>query len=74
MERPSKVTVQGLDAEGGGVEVEADALFARALQHELDHLDGILFPDRLSPLKRRLLLAKWKKLQAEAEPASGGRP
>ena len=46
--------------------LEAEGLFARALQHEIDHLDGVLFIDRLSPLKRQLLLKKWRKLQAEA--------
>jgi peptide deformylase len=36
---------------------------ARAVQHEIDHLDGVLFLDHLSPLKRRMLLKKWKKLR-----------
>ena len=40
-------------------------LFARALQHEIDHLDGVLFIDRLSTFKRRALLKKWKKSQKE---------
>jgi peptide deformylase len=78
VERPWAVEVQALDPVGQPVTVEADALLARALQHEIDHLDGILFPDRVSPLKRKLLLAKWKKLQAEAEAEAregiGGRP
>jgi peptide deformylase len=43
--------------------VEARDLAARAVQHEIDHLDGILFIDRLSPLKRRLLLRKWERLR-----------
>ena len=59
------VRVEGRDPDGNEVVIEADELFARALQHEIDHLDGILFPDRVSPLKRRMLLKKWKKLQAE---------
>ena len=63
--RPARVTVQGLDAEGDPVEVEAEGLLARALQHEIDHLDGVLFIDRLSPFKRRSLLKKWKKSQKE---------
>ncbi len=69
VERPVSVVVDGEDVEGRSVRVEADGLFARALQHEIDHLDGVLFVDRLSPLKRQMLLKKWRKLQAEpAEP------
>ncbi len=63
--RPARVTVRGFDAEGETVEVEADGLLARALQHEIDHLDGILFIDRLSAFKRRALLKKWRKSQKE---------
>ena len=63
--RPERVTVRGFDAEGQAIEVEADGLLARALQHEIDHLDGILFIDRLSAFKRRALLKKWKKSQQE---------
>jgi len=37
-------------------------LLARVLQHEVDHLDGVLFIDRVSPLKRKLLIDKWKKM------------
>ncbi|MFQ5538470.1 MAG: peptide deformylase [Gemmatimonadota bacterium] len=67
VERPWAVRVEGFDPEGNEVAIEADELFSRAMQHEIDHLDGILFPDRLTPLKRRMLLKKWKKLRAEAE-------
>ena len=63
--RPARVTVRGFDPEGEAVEVEAEGLLARALQHEIDHLDGVLFIDRLSPFKRRGLLKKWKKSQKE---------
>ena len=63
--RAACVTVRGFDAEGQAIEVEADGLLARALQHEIDHLDGILFIDRLSTFKRRALLKKWKKSQKE---------
>ena len=66
VERPLSVVVDGKDPEGRGVRLEAEGLFARALQHEIDHLDGVLFIDRLSPLKRQLLLKKWRKLQAAA--------
>lgn len=67
VERASDVHVEGVDPDGRSIRVEAQDLFARALQHEIDHLDGILFVDRVSGLKRRVLMKKWKKLQAEAE-------
>jgi peptide deformylase len=65
VERPAKVRVEARDPEGEPIEMEADDLLARALQHEVDHLDGILFIDRVSALKRRMLLKKWKKLEEE---------
>ena len=67
VERASDVHVEGVDQDGRSVRVEAQDLFARALQHEIDHLDGILFVDRVSGLKRRMLMKKWKKLRAEVE-------
>ncbi len=63
--RPVAVRVEGRDPDGEEVIIDADDLYARALQHEIDHLDGVLFLDRVSPLKRRMLLKKWKKLEAE---------
>lgn len=63
VERPARVKVSGLDQEGATLTVEADGLLARILQHEIDHIDGVLFIDRVSPLKRKLLVDKWKKLQ-----------
>lgn len=63
--RPVSVRVEGQDPDGKDIVVEADGLFARALQHEIDHVDGILFIDRVSPLKRKMLLKKWKKLEEE---------
>ena len=65
VQRPISVRVEGSDPDGNDVIIEADELFARALQHEIDHLDGILFVDRVSPLKRRMLMKKWRKLEAE---------
>ena len=62
--RPVHVTVEALSPEGDTVCIEADDLLARALQHEVDHLDGVLFIDRLSPLKRGILLKKWRKALA----------
>ena len=61
VERPAEVTVEGRDVRGEPLALSARGIFARALQHEIDHLDGVLFLDRLSPLKRRMLLAKWRK-------------
>ena len=65
VERPTTVVVEGLDREGNPVRMDADGFVARILQHEVDHLDGILFLDRVSPLKRRMLLTKWKKVKPD---------
>ena len=65
VQRPARVTVEGRSPEGDPVRIEADGMLARALQHEIDHLDGVLFIDRVSPLKRRLLLRKWRKSRAK---------
>jgi len=59
------VRVKGLDANGQYLELETDGLLSRAVQHEIDHLDGILFIDRVSSLKREILLNQWKKVKAE---------
>jgi peptide deformylase len=59
--RPYRVLVKGLNLEGQGVEIEGEDLMARVLCHEIDHLDGKLFTDRLSPLKRSLVRKKLKK-------------
>ncbi len=63
--RPVAVRVEGKDPDGNNVVVEADELYGRALQHEIDHVNGILFLDRVSALTRKMLLKKWKKLEAE---------
>jgi peptide deformylase len=60
VERPKSVTVRALDRHGKIFEVEATDLLARCLQHEIDHLDGKLFLDYLSVLKRTAALAKWR--------------
>ena len=59
--RPARVGVETTDETGQRKRVEGTGLFARAIQHEIDHLDGILFLDRIGPLKRRRLLADYKK-------------
>ncbi|HXG30997.1 MAG TPA: peptide deformylase [Thermodesulfobacteriota bacterium] len=58
VKRKERVRVQALNRRGEPFEVEGTGLLARALQHEIDHLDGILFIDRLSKLKRELLKKK----------------
>jgi peptide deformylase len=63
VERPKSVTVRAMDRDGKHYEVEATDLLARCLQHEIDHLDGKLFLDYLSVLKRTAALAKWKLQQ-----------
>jgi peptide deformylase len=61
VERAAKVRVAALDRDGAPVEIEAQGLLAIALQHEIDHINGILFIDRLSRLKRELVKRKYKK-------------
>jgi peptide deformylase len=63
--RPGRVVLEGFDPMGSPIRIEAEGLLSRVLQHEVDHLEGILFFDRISPLKRRLLLSKYKKLLLE---------
>jgi peptide deformylase len=59
--RPEHVRVKGLDSQGGERVYEGSELLARAFCHEIDHVDGLLFVDRLSPLKRDLLKRKLRK-------------
>lgn len=65
VKRPSRVVVEATDDCGEKITIEADDLLATCLQHEIDHLDGILFIDRISRLRRRRLLAQYNKLQEE---------
>lgn len=59
--RHARVTVKGLDREGQPVTLTGEGLLAVVLQHEVDHLDGVLFIDRISRLKRSLYLRRLKK-------------
>jgi peptide deformylase len=59
--RPDRVVLEATDQDGQTYQRELTGLPARAVQHEIDHLDGILFLDHLSLLKRKRLLARWKK-------------
>ena len=65
--RAEWVKVRAQDVTGKTFEVEGSELLARALQHEIDHLDGVLFIDRISRLKRELVLRKIKKMQKNGE-------
>ena len=61
--RPARVKVRALDREGRERDIEAEGLLARALQHEIDHLNGILFVDRLRPLYRRSIVRRIERLR-----------
>ena len=63
VKRAERVKVRALDAEGQPFELEADGLLAVCIQHEIDHLDGKVFVDYLSPLKRRMVEKRLKKQQ-----------
>jgi peptide deformylase len=65
--RAARVKVRAQNVRGEWFEVEGDELLARALLHEIDHLDGVLFIDRLSRLKRELVLRKIRKMQRNGE-------
>ena len=62
VERPARVKLRYLNYQGEQVEEDADGLFAVCIQHEMDHLDGVLFIDHLSRLKREQAIKKVKKL------------
>ena len=61
VQRFLRVTVKALDPQGKEVEITREDLVARALQHEIDHLEGILFVDKIGRAKRQMLLEKWSK-------------
>jgi peptide deformylase len=69
VERPERVRVRYLDYEGEIREIEADGTLATCLQHEMDHLEGTLFVDHISALKRGIILRKLKKLKKLEAPA-----
>jgi len=66
--RAERITVRALDAEGRAGTREADGLLALCIQHEMDHLEGKVFVERLSQLKQRRILARFRKQQRRAEP------
>lgn len=63
VERPAIVRVKYLDYDGKEAEMEAEGLLSHCVQHEIDHLNGVLFIDHLSSLKRNMLMKKYKKNQ-----------
>lgn len=67
VERPATVSVEYLDRDGKAQTVEADGLLATCLQHEIDHLNGILFIDYISRLKREMVIKKFTKAAKSAK-------
>ncbi len=65
VKRAARVKVRAQDRMGKFFEVEAEGLLAKALQHEIDHLNGLLFVDHLSPLKKNIFKRRYKKMAAE---------
>lgn len=71
--RPAEVRVQFLDESGVSVERDFDGLWAVSVQHQIDHLDGMMFFDRLSSVRRRRLIEGWRKSQQRARRAKAVR-
>ncbi|MEP7453172.1 peptide deformylase [Phyllobacterium sp. SB3] len=69
VERPKQVRVSYVDIDGKAHEVDADGLLATCLQHEIDHLNGVLFIDYISRLKREMVVKKFKKLAKDRPPS-----
>ena len=67
VKRAERILVEALDREGSPIRFEAEGLLARCIQHEIDHLDGICFVDRLGPVKRSLFRRKWAKMRPKEE-------
>lgn len=63
--RAKRIEVKGYDRKGRELRLEGEGLLAKCLQHEIDHLDGICFVDRLSPLKKAIFRKKWPKILAK---------
>ena len=67
VERSEQVIVTFLDTEGGQQKIDVGWPLAGAIQHECDHLDGVLYPDKMKPLARKFILRKFKKLKSKVE-------
>ena len=72
VKRPEKVRVSALNREGGAFEVEGDGIMAKVLQHEIDHLDGVLVIDHFSTIRRNLLRGQLRRLQREGKRQTPG--
>lgn len=68
MARPKEVLMRGWSLDGTEIEIEADELMARLFQHELDHLQGVLMFDRMTPEQRKEALAEYRRLQELVTP------
>ncbi len=68
VKRPERIVVDGINLQNESVRIEADGLLARVLQHEIDHLNGVLFIDRINGLKRQLLKEELLKIQQAERP------
>jgi peptide deformylase len=66
VERPAGIRVRALDLEGNPLEFEAEGFLARALQHEVDHLNGVLFIDLLDQADRQRVAEEWQEISAES--------
>ena len=71
--RAEIVTVKGCDRDGNSIEIKAEGLLARVFQHEIDHINGVLFIDRISSLKRGLFLRRMKKRERQLKAEMSGR-
>jgi peptide deformylase len=60
--RPNQVLMRGLDLDGNTVEIEADELAGRLFQHELDHLNGVLMFDRMTPEQRKQAMSEYRRI------------
>ncbi len=65
VERPARIKVRYLDQDNAEQELEADGLLATCIQHEMDHLEGVIFVDHISSLKRRMILRRLTKLKKQ---------
>jgi peptide deformylase len=74
MLRPKTVLVHGVGLDGNEVEIEADELEARMFQHEIDHLQGVLMFDRMTPDQRKQALREYRRLEDEAVQAATRQP
>jgi peptide deformylase len=66
--RPKELLVTGYDLDGNELQIEADEILGRVIQHELDHLDGVLMFERMTPDQRKQAMTEWRRLRAEPEP------